>query len=60
MANGISKNPSFHIELKNVNWILVKSAPKENFIQKTPKNWFLGKAFWGYTFFQGKLYFFEV
>jgi hypothetical protein len=28
MANGVSKNPSFHTDFRNVNLIFVKSAPK--------------------------------
>jgi hypothetical protein len=36
MANGVSKNPTFHTDFKNVNLIiLIKSAPKQNFSQKT-------------------------
>jgi hypothetical protein len=34
MVNGISTNSSFHIDLRNVNLILVKSAPKKSFSQK--------------------------
>jgi hypothetical protein len=29
MANGVSKNPSFYNDFKNVNLILVKNAPKK-------------------------------
>jgi hypothetical protein len=31
MANGVSKNPSFHTDFKNVNFIVVKIAPKKLF-----------------------------
>jgi hypothetical protein len=59
MANGASKNTSIHTDFKNVNLILVKSAPEKSFNQKTVfklKNWlnprkigFLGKSFSGRT-----------
>ncbi len=34
-SNGVSKNPSFHTDFKNVHMTLVKSAPKKSFAQKT-------------------------
>jgi hypothetical protein len=34
-SNGVSKNPSFHTDFKNVHMTLVKSAPKKSFGQKT-------------------------
>ena len=34
-SNGVSKNPSFHTDFKNVHMTLVKSAPKKSFSQKT-------------------------
>ncbi len=49
MANGAS-NPSFHIDFKKVNLILLKSAPKKNFSKKAskvPEN----RVFFGETFF---------
>jgi hypothetical protein len=33
-SNGVSKNPSFHNDLKNVHKTLVKSVPKKSFAQK--------------------------
>ncbi len=35
MANGVSKKPPFQTDFKNVNLILVKSAPKKILSQKT-------------------------
>jgi hypothetical protein len=35
MASGLSQNPLFPTDFKNVNLILVKSAPKKGFSQKT-------------------------
>jgi hypothetical protein len=32
--NGVSKNPSFHTDFKNVQMTFVKSAPKKSFAQK--------------------------
>ena len=34
-SNGVSKNPFFHTDFKNVHMTLLKSAPKESFAQKT-------------------------
>ncbi len=34
-SNGVSKNPSFHTDFKNVHMTLVKSAPKKSFAQNT-------------------------
>jgi hypothetical protein len=34
MANGVLKNLSFHIAFKNVNLILVKSAPNKIFFKQ--------------------------
>ncbi len=34
-SNGVSKNPFFHTDFKNVQVTLVKSAPKKSFAQKT-------------------------
>jgi hypothetical protein len=34
-VNGVSKNPSFDTDNTNVNLILVNSAPKKSFSQKT-------------------------
>jgi hypothetical protein len=35
MVNGVSKNPSFDTDNTNVTLILVNSAPKKSFSQKT-------------------------
>jgi hypothetical protein len=63
MANGITKNPSFHTDFKNVNLILVKSAPKKVFAKKLfchlkywlspKKSVILGKTFLGALFIKG-------
>ncbi len=34
-SNGVSKNPTFHTDFKNVHMTLVKSATKKSFAQKT-------------------------
>jgi hypothetical protein len=64
MANGVSKNQSFHSDFKNVYLILVKNAPKKSFIQKTillievPENWFYwAKLFVGALFTKVKCIF---
>ncbi len=47
-SNGVSKNPSFHTDFKNVSMTLVKNAPKKSFAQKPiffGKNLFLGAHF---------------
>jgi hypothetical protein len=65
LANVVSKNPSIHTDFINVNLILVKNAPKESF-SKTPvllfqklakfqKNSFLGKSFFGCTFYKAEI-----
>ncbi len=50
MANGVSKNPCFHIDFKNVNSILVKSVPKKSLAKKTvlpnEKSVFRANFFW--------------
>ncbi len=54
-SNGVSKNPSFHTDFKNVHMTLVKSAPEKRFAQNTN---FLGlrqtfnweNSFWAKTF----------
>jgi hypothetical protein len=61
-SNGVSKNPSFHTDFKNVHMTLVKSAPKKSFSQKTilpiknlPKSYkykFFGKNFFCVHFLQ--------
>jgi hypothetical protein len=41
-SNVVSKNPSFHTDLKNVHMTFVKSTPKKSFDQNTDflgKNW---------------------
>jgi hypothetical protein len=43
-------------EFKNVNLIVVKSAPKQNFSQKIG----FGATFFGHTLYQGQLYIFEL
>ncbi len=57
MANGVSKNLSFHTDFKNANLILllVKSTPKKGLAKncfENQKNRFLGKSFLGSTFKQ--------
>jgi hypothetical protein len=34
-SNGVSKNPPFHTDFKNVHMTLVKSAPKKSLAKKT-------------------------
>jgi hypothetical protein len=34
-SNGVSNNPSFHTDFKNVHMTLVKGAPRKSFAQKT-------------------------
>jgi hypothetical protein len=54
MANGVSKNPSFHTDNINVNLILEKSAPKEVLAKNCFANLkivILGKTFFGCTFY---------
>ncbi len=34
-SNGVSKNPFFHTDFKNVHMTFVKSVPKKSFAQKT-------------------------
>jgi hypothetical protein len=52
-SNGVSKNPTFHTDFKNVHMTLVKSAPKKGYVKKKKFffNWlnkFLAKTFfWG-------------
>ncbi len=38
-SNGLSKNPSFHTDFKNVHMTLVKSAPKKILPKKPIFNW---------------------
>jgi hypothetical protein len=63
-SNGASKNPSFRTDFKNVQMTFVKSAPKKIFSQKTilpiEKIGFLGKTFFGCTFYKGHMYIFEI
>jgi hypothetical protein len=47
-SNGVSKNPFFHTDFKNVHMTLVKSAPKKSVAQKNRFFWlklFLGALF---------------
>jgi hypothetical protein len=53
MANGVSKDPSFHTDFKNVNFILVKSALKKVFARKIG---FLGKTILGALFTRSNVY----
>ncbi len=69
-SNGASKNPSFRTDFKNVHMTLVKSAPKKVLVKKLfyklkiclsiKKNCFLGKTFFGCTFYKGNMYIFEI
>jgi hypothetical protein len=69
-SNGASKNPSFRTDFKNVNLTLVKVHPKKVLAKKlfyqlkiclSPKKiCFLGKTFYGCTFYQGHMYIFEI
>jgi hypothetical protein len=58
MANGISKNPYFLTDLKNVNLILVKSAPEKLFCQlkKVPETSVFWAKILGCTFYMGQMY----
>jgi hypothetical protein len=70
MANGVSKDPSFHTDFKNITLILVKSALKKCFSHKivlpikyssqVPEKLFFGQHFFGCTFYEGQMYIFEV
>ncbi len=70
MANGVSKNPSHHTDVKNVNLILVKNAPKKVLAKKCFANWKIGyvlekSGLFGQNFFLlyfllGQIYIFEI
>ncbi len=60
-GHGVSKNPSFHTDFKNVHMTFVKSAPKKSLSQKTvlpienlTKS--LKNRFFGQNFFLGALF----
>ncbi len=70
MANGVSKNPSILTDFKNINFIVVKNAPKESFskkpvlpfeeLAKFQKNrFFYSKTSFGCTFCKGEMYIFK-
>jgi hypothetical protein len=55
MANVLSKNPYFHTDFKNVNFIFVKLHPEKDFAKNcsflVPENSFFGQIFFGCTFY---------
>ena len=53
-SNGVSKNPSFHTDFKNVHMTFVKSAPKKSLARKTD---FLGLSVGKIVFFLAKTFF---
>jgi hypothetical protein len=62
-SNGVSKNPSLHNDIKNVDMTLGKSAPEKSFGTfqfSIGKIVFWLKLFLGGTFYKGHMNIFEI